>query len=72
VAGLGIVQVPRVGAVASLAMGTLAEVLSALTCAPMPVSLFHTHGRSVLRRERAVMNWLTEPMAPYLQEQLRK
>jgi len=72
VAGLGIIQVPRVGAVASLAAGTLAEVLPALTCAPMPVSLFHTHGRSVPRRVRAVMNWLTEQIAPYLQEQLRK
>jgi len=65
IAGLGLIQVPRMGVLASFAAGKLVEVLPRLTCAPLPVSLFHTHGRSVPRRVRAVMNWLTEQLTPY-------
>lgn len=68
-AGLGIIQVPRIGVLASLAAGTLVELLPELTCAPLPVSLFHTHGRAVPRRVRAVMNWIVERMTPYLDAQ---
>jgi hypothetical protein len=32
----------------------------------MPVSLLHTHGRSVPRRVRAVMSWITEVLSPHL------
>lgn len=66
-AGLGIIQTPRASMHVHLAAGTLVEVLPALTCAPMPISLLHTHGRSVPRRVRAVMTWVTEVMAPYFE-----
>ncbi|WP_438029826.1 LysR family transcriptional regulator [Sorangium sp. So ce233] len=66
VAGLGIIQAPRVGMLESITAGALVEVLPALTCAPMPVSLLHTHGRSVPRRVRAVMSWITEVLSPHL------
>lgn len=66
-AGLGIIQTPRAGMQAHLAAGTLVEVLPALTCAPLPISLLHTHGRSVPRRVRAVMTWVVEVMAPYFE-----
>jgi DNA-binding transcriptional LysR family regulator len=66
IAGLGIIQVPRAGVLPSIAAGALVEVLPDLTCAPMPVSLLHTHGRSVPRRVRAVMSWIAELLAPHL------
>ncbi|WP_437742097.1 LysR family transcriptional regulator [Sorangium sp. So ce302] len=67
VAGLGIIQAPRVGKFASITAGELVEVLPSLTGAPMPVSLLHTHGRSVPRRVRAVMSWITEVLSPHLE-----
>ena len=65
VAGLGIIQVPRTGLLSSVAAGALVEVLPELTCAPLPLTLLHTHGRSVPRRVRAVMNWLIEVLSPH-------
>lgn len=66
VAGLGIIQAPRTGMRASIASGAIVDVLAAFTCAPMPVSLVHSHGRNVPRRVRAVMTWLEEILAPHL------
>ncbi|MGK4001549.1 LysR family transcriptional regulator [Sorangium sp. So ce1036] len=66
VAGLGIIQAPRIGMLARVAEGALVEVLPALPCAPMPVTLLHTHERSVPRRVRAVMSWLAEVLSPHL------
>lgn len=71
VAGLGIIQVPRVGMRDSLASGALVEILPAFPCAPMPVSLLHTHGRSVPRRVRAVMSWIAEVLSPHIDAQDR-
>lgn len=68
VAGLGIIQAPRVGLITALAAGRCVEILPALTCASLPVSLLHTHGRNVPRRVRAVMQWLIDELkAPELQ-----
>jgi DNA-binding transcriptional LysR family regulator len=67
VAGLGIVQAPRSGMRASLASGALVEVLPAFTCAPMPVSLVHSHGHNVPKRVRAVLAWVAALMAPQLE-----
>ncbi len=61
-AGLGIIQVPRYGMASHVAAGRCVEVLPALTCAPLPVSLLHTHGGNVPRRVRAVMGWLADQM----------
>lgn len=65
-AGLGIIQSPRMGMVASLAAGELVEVLPQHTAEPMPVSLVHAHGRSVPKHVRAVMGWIAELMGPQL------
>ncbi len=65
-AGLGIIQAPRVGMEESLKSGQLVELLPELTCEPMPVSLVHGHGRSVPKRVRAVMAWLAQLMEPAL------
>jgi DNA-binding transcriptional LysR family regulator len=66
IAGLGIIQLPRLGARADLEAGRLVEVLPDAAAEPMPVSLVHPHGRSVPRRVRAVMSWLAEVVAPSL------
>lgn len=65
-AGLGIIQAPRTGMVASLASGALLEILPELRAAPMPVSLVQGHSRQARAPVRAVMAWLTEIMKPHL------
>ena len=60
IAGLGIIQAPRVGLLSALASGQCVELLQAFTCEPMPVSLIHTHGRQVPRRVRVVLDWIAE------------
>jgi DNA-binding transcriptional LysR family regulator len=65
-AGLGIIQMPRFGAARLFESGELVEVLPGLTCAPMPVSLVHSHGRNLPRRVRAVMSWIAQLIEPYL------
>jgi DNA-binding transcriptional LysR family regulator len=66
VAGLGIIQAPRIGVVDALAAGSLVEVLPDYVCEPMPVSILHGHGRSVPRRVRAVMAWIAGIVEPRL------
>ncbi len=65
-AGLGIIQVPRIGVLASIAAGDLVEILPQHTCEPLPVSLVHAHGRHVPRHVRAVMSWIAQLVAPRL------
>jgi len=66
VAGLGIIQVPRIGVADLLESGVLVEVLLERRCPPMPVSLLHTHGRRAPRRVRAVMRWIADVLSPHL------
>jgi DNA-binding transcriptional LysR family regulator len=65
-AGLGIIQAPRLGLRPFLAEGTLVEILPELQSQPMPVQLVHAHGHSVPKRVRAVMNWLAAVIRPRL------
>lgn len=65
-AGLGIIQVPRIGLVDRLASGELVEVLPEHRCPPMPVTLLHTHGRRPPRRVRALIGWIAEILGPKL------
>jgi DNA-binding transcriptional LysR family regulator len=66
VAGLGIIQVPRIGVRALLEDGVLVEILSDLPSEPMPVSLVHSHGRNVPKRVRAAMTWIASLIVPRL------
>jgi DNA-binding transcriptional LysR family regulator len=66
IAGLGIIQAPRVGQHDHLRSGALVEILPEHTCAPMPVSLVHTHGRNVPKGVRAMMTFLAEVLQPTL------
>ncbi len=61
-AGLGIIQVPRLSVVDE----ALREVLPEFTCAPLPVTLVHGYARSVPRRARVFMEWLTRVLKPHL------
>jgi DNA-binding transcriptional LysR family regulator len=65
-AGLGIIQVPRLGTRANLAAGELVEILPAFECERMPVSLVQVHASRAREPVRAVMNWLARVVAPHL------
>ena len=65
-AGLGIIQSPRMGLQAAVVADDLVEILPQHTARPLPVSLVHAHGRNVPRHVRVAMNW----MAEVLQRQL--
>ena len=65
-AGLGIIQVPRVGVREALRDGTLVEVLPQYRAEPMPVSLLYPHRRNLSRRVHLFMEWLTGVMKDYV------
>lgn len=65
-AGLGIIQVPRVGVRDALRAGTLVEVLGQYRAEPMPVSLLYPHRRNLSRRVHLFMEWLTGVMKDYV------
>jgi DNA-binding transcriptional LysR family regulator len=66
VAGLGIIQVPRIGARAGLASGELVEILPELQCERMPVSLVQGHPAKAREPVRALMNWLARLLVPHV------
>ncbi len=65
-AGLGIIQVPRLGVVDLLARGELVEVLPQHTAPPMPLTLMYATRRHLPRRVRVVMDWLAAVVAEHL------
>ena len=65
VAGLGIIQVPRVGVRDLLANGTLVEVLPDLQAKAMPVSLIYPNRRNLSKRVQVFMDWLSELVTEY-------
>ncbi len=67
-AGLGLIQVPVLGAMHLVDEGRLAVVMPDFTAAPMPVSLLYPQRRQIAPRVQAVLNWLAQVMAPYLAE----
>ncbi|AVS69132.1 LysR family transcriptional regulator [Paracidovorax avenae] len=67
-AGLGIIQVPRLGVVDLLAQGALVEVLPQHAAPPMPLTLMYANRRNLPRRVRAVMDWLAEVVGEHLKQ----
>lgn len=65
-AGLGIIQVPRLGVVDLLARGELVEVLPHLPAPAMPLTLMYANRRNLPRRVRTVMDWLAQVVAEHL------
>lgn len=68
-AGLGLIQVPRVGVLPYLADGRLVEVLPEYRAAPMPVFLLYPHRRNLSKRVQVFMDWLAGLVHPYVAEQ---
>jgi DNA-binding transcriptional LysR family regulator len=66
VAGLGIIQAPRLGLLQPLLSRSVVEILPDLRSEPMPVWLVHVHGSNLPRRVRVVMSWLSQLLAPHL------
>lgn len=65
-AGLGIIQVPLLGARQALAAGTLVEILPGLQAEPMPVTLLYAQRRHLPRRVAAFMDWAAAVIRPEL------
>lgn len=65
-AGLGIIQVPRIGVVEGLAAGRLVEILPDHVCEPMQGSIVYAEGRPLSRRVRVVMAWIAQIVGPRL------
>jgi DNA-binding transcriptional LysR family regulator len=63
-AGLGIIQAPRIGLEPLLRSGQLVSVLPELTCRPLAVSLLHSGGRHQPQRVREVMRFLEQAVKP--------
>ncbi|MGL5970152.1 MAG: LysR family transcriptional regulator [Kluyvera sp.] len=65
-AGLGIIQVPRVGVREALRSGKLVQILPQYRAQPMPVSLIYPHRRNLSRRVHLLMEWLTGVLQDYV------
>ncbi|MBJ3814265.1 LysR family transcriptional regulator [Shimwellia pseudoproteus] len=65
-AGLGIIQSPRVGSRGAIKAGQLVEILPQYRARPLPVSLIYPHRRNLSRRVHLFMEWLKEIMKGYV------
>lgn len=65
-AGLGIIQVPRIGVKTLLKQKSLIEILPQHRAEPMPVSLLYPHRRNLSRRVHLFMEWLTRALKSYV------
>ena len=64
-AGLGIVQAPRVGMIEHVAQGRLIELLPDHVADALPVSLIYPQRRHLARRVRAFIDWVATLMKTY-------
>ncbi|MGN8198797.1 LysR family transcriptional regulator [Salinisphaera sp. RV14] len=64
-AGLGLIQVPRVGVQWLLDAGELIEVMPGHRAEPMPISFVYPHRRNLSRRVRGFMDWLGPKIQAY-------
>jgi DNA-binding transcriptional LysR family regulator len=69
VAGLGLIQVPRLGVLDLLASGALVEVLPQHSAPAMALTLLYANRRNLPRRVRAMMDWLAEVVAAHLAQE---
>lgn len=67
-AGLGIIQAPRIGVRGALRSRKLVEILPQYRAQPMPVSLIYPHRRNLSRRVHLFMEWLTDVMKAYVDQ----
>ncbi|WP_293779064.1 LysR family transcriptional regulator [uncultured Oxalicibacterium sp.] len=64
-AGLGIIQVPRVSARDHLRDGSFVEILPGCLAPPMPVSLLYPNRRHLPKRVQVFMDWLSVVLQTY-------
>ena len=65
-AGLGIVQIPRIAVEDHLRAGRLIEILPDYPAEPMPVAILYARRRHLPRRVQAFIAWLTDTLRPHL------
>jgi DNA-binding transcriptional LysR family regulator len=65
-AGLGIIQVPKVGVRDLLEQGALCSFLPQWVAPPMPLTLLYANRRNLPVRVRVVIDWLTEVVVQHL------
>ena len=65
-AGLGLIQSPRVGLKSYVDEGRLVEVLPKFRAAPMPVSILYANRRHLATRVRLFMDWVATVTTAYL------
>jgi len=65
-AGLGIIQAPRLGVSQALEEGQLVEILPQLPSEPMPVTLLYAQRRHLPARVSMFMDWVAGLLAPHL------
>ena len=66
VAGLGIIQAPRLSLLDHIKAGALVEVLPGLTAKPVALALVSSQRRQPARRVGAFMDWVTALLVSYL------
>ncbi|MGH8841814.1 MAG: LysR family transcriptional regulator [Advenella sp.] len=66
-AGLGLIQAPRIGIGQYLESGALVEVMPEFRRRSLPVSLVVAHRRNLSHRVRAFMKWIEGVLTPYLE-----
>lgn len=66
VAGLGIIQAPRISLLDHVRAGALVEVLPQYVAQPLPVSLVYPQRRHPARRVRAFMDWVAALLDAYI------
>ncbi|UDF03632.1 LysR family transcriptional regulator [Asticcacaulis sp. AND118] len=64
-AGLGIVQAPRVGMAEHVVQGRLVEILPDHVAEALPISLIYPQRRHLARRVRVFIDWVAELMKTY-------
>lgn len=65
-AGLGIIQVPIIGARTYLDNGQMVQILNAYATEPIPVSVIYPNRRNLSRRVRAFIEWISSMSREYV------
>lgn len=69
IAGLGLIQAPRIGLEAMRTHGDIVELMPDFAARPMPVWLLYPHRRHLAKRVQAFMDWLVQVLAPHLAQE---
>lgn len=65
IAGLGIIQVPAMGAKRLIEQGQLVQILKQYQAEPMPVNLLYANRHNLSKRVKVFMDWLSQLINQY-------